>query len=140
MPKLGLLFLGYTLAYALTLLGWWFIGHGALAGRIDRGWLWAWGLSVASLIPLRAFVNWLGFDLFFSCAALLKRRFFAGACERLINRCVAVSRGRDTSCVEMTWVSDSDSFSPDHRPGFATGAVVPSPPPPASRTNGAPAG
>lgn len=80
-PKLGLLFLAYTLAYALTLLGWWFIGHGALAGRMDRGWLWGWGLSVASLIPLRAFVNWLGLDLFFSCAALLKRRFFAGACE-----------------------------------------------------------
>jgi ATP-binding cassette subfamily B protein len=80
-PKLSLLFLGYTLAYALTLLGWWFIGHGALTGRIDRGWLWAWGLSVASLIPLRAFVNWLGFDLSFSCAVLLKRRLFAGACE-----------------------------------------------------------
>ena len=77
MPKLSLLFLGYALAYALTLLGWWFIGHGALTGRIDRGWLWAWGLSVASLIPLRAFVNWLGFDLSFSCAVLLKRRLFA---------------------------------------------------------------
>ena len=33
----------------------------------------------------------------------------------------------------------SNSFSPDHRPGFAAGAVPPSPPPPASRTNGAPA-
>ena len=81
LPKLGLLFLGYTLAYALTLLGWLFIGHGALTGRIDTGWVWGWGLSVASLIPLRALVNWLGFDLSFSCAALLKRRFFAGACE-----------------------------------------------------------
>jgi ATP-binding cassette, subfamily B, bacterial len=80
-PKLGLLFLGYALAYALTLLGWWFIGHGALTGRVDRGWLWAWGLSMASLIPLQAFVNWLGFDLSFSCAVLLKRRLFAGACE-----------------------------------------------------------
>lgn len=80
-PKLGLLFLGYALAFALTLLGWWSIGHGALSGRIDRGWLWAWVLSVAALIPLRAFVTWLGFDLSFSCAVLLKRRLFAGACE-----------------------------------------------------------
>jgi ATP-binding cassette subfamily B protein len=81
MPKLSLLFLGYTLAYALTLLSWWFIGHDALTGRFDRGLLWAWALSVASLIPLRAFVNWLGFDVSFSCAVLLKRRLFAGACE-----------------------------------------------------------
>jgi ATP-binding cassette subfamily B protein len=80
-PKLSLLFLGYSLAYALTLLGWWFIGHDALAGRFDRGLLWAWALSVASLIPLRAYVNWLGFDISFSCAVLLKRRLFAGACE-----------------------------------------------------------
>jgi ATP-binding cassette, subfamily B, bacterial len=80
-PKLSLLLLGYTLAYVLTLLGWWFIGRGALTGRIDRGWLWAWALSVASLIPLRACVNWLGFDVSYSCAVLLKRRLFAGACE-----------------------------------------------------------
>jgi ATP-binding cassette, subfamily B, bacterial len=80
-PKLSLLLLGYALVYALILLGWWFIGHSALVGRIDRGWLWAWSLSVCSLIPLRALVNWLGFDLSFSCAALLKRRLFAGACE-----------------------------------------------------------
>jgi ATP-binding cassette subfamily B protein len=80
-PKLSLLFLGYTLAYALTLLSWWFIGHDALTGRFDRGLLWAWALSVASLIPLRAYVNWLGFDVSFSCAVLLKRRLFAGACE-----------------------------------------------------------
>jgi hypothetical protein len=36
----------------------------------------------------------------------------------------------------MTWAAGSNSFSPDHRPGFAAGAVPPSPPPPASRTNG----
>jgi ATP-binding cassette, subfamily B, bacterial len=80
-PKFGLLLIGYALAFALTLLGWWFIGHGTLSGLIDQGWLWAWGLSMATLIPLRAFVNWLGFDLSFSCAVLLKRRLFAGACE-----------------------------------------------------------
>src|SRR6516164_3803933 len=36
----------------------------------------------------------------------------------------------------MTWAAGSNSFSPDHRPGFAAGAVPPWPPPPASRTNG----
>jgi ATP-binding cassette subfamily B protein len=81
LSKLSLLFLGNAFLYALILLGWWFMGHSALSGRIDPGWLWAWSLSVCSLIPLRAFVNWLAFDLSFSCAALLKRRLFAGACE-----------------------------------------------------------
>ena len=35
----------------------------------------------------------------------------------------------------MTWAAGSNSFSPDHRPGFAAGAIPPWPPPPASRTN-----
>lgn len=79
--KLGHMLLGYALTFVLTVLGWWFIGHGALSDRIDQGWLWAWVLSLAALVPLRAFTNWLGFDLSFTCAVLLKRRLFAGACE-----------------------------------------------------------
>ena len=39
----------------------------------------------------------------------------------------------------ITWAAGRDSFSPDHRPGFAAGAVPPWPPPPASQRNGAPA-
>src|SRR6516225_943828 len=39
----------------------------------------------------------------------------------------------------ITWAAGRDSFSPDHRPGFAAGAVPPWRPPPASQRNDAPA-
>src|SRR5207302_6166513 len=48
--KLGLAAFAHAVEYTLTILGWWFVGKGALEGRLDRGWLLAWGLVLVSQI------------------------------------------------------------------------------------------
>lgn len=65
--------------YLLEILGWWLIGHGALNGQMDFGWLMAWGLLLVSLIPLQLLGMWLGGSLVIRAGLLLKQRLLAGA-------------------------------------------------------------
>jgi ATP-binding cassette subfamily B protein len=65
--------------YGLWLLSWWVVGQGALAGRLDRGWLLAWALLLLTLVPLRLLVTWSQGWLAIAAGGLLKRRLLAGA-------------------------------------------------------------
>lgn len=77
--RVGALLGTHALATALLLASWAFIGFGALSGRLDYGWLIAWALSLASMIPLRAQSRWLEGVVAFGFGGLLKQRLLAGA-------------------------------------------------------------
>ena len=65
--------------YALWLLSWWMIGHAALGGHLDRGWLAAWALLLATLIPFRVITIWLQGGHRHLAGGLLKERLLYGA-------------------------------------------------------------
>jgi ATP-binding cassette subfamily B protein len=69
----------HTLARLFGLASWWVIGRGALNGHIDPGWLLAWALLLATLVPFQLLARW--YQGLFSVAAgsLLKRRLLEGA-------------------------------------------------------------
>ncbi len=77
--RVGWIITVFFLLYAMEIAGWGMIGHAALDGRLDLGWLIGWGLLVLSLIPLHLLAGWLdaGFALDVGC--LLKKRLLAGA-------------------------------------------------------------
>ncbi|HEY3216499.1 MAG TPA: ATP-binding cassette domain-containing protein [Candidatus Eisenbacteria bacterium] len=65
--------------YLLWLLSWWMVGRGALEGRLEPGWLAAWGLLLLTLIPFRLLVTWSQGRFAIGAGALLKRRLLQGA-------------------------------------------------------------
>ena len=69
----------YAASYALVLGAWVVIGRGALGGRIDRGWLIAWGLLLATQLPLRVLGSWAGGRAVLGAGAIVKRRLLGGA-------------------------------------------------------------
>lgn len=75
--------LGLVGAYAvqsfLSLLSWWMIGQGALQGRLDQGWLFAWALLLLTLVPLRVLTTWSQGVLAISMGGLFKQRLLYGA-------------------------------------------------------------
>ncbi len=60
-------------------LSWWIIGRGALQGELRPGWLVAWGLAIATLIPLQVLIAWIEARLSVRAGGLLKRRLLQGA-------------------------------------------------------------
>jgi ATP-binding cassette subfamily B protein len=75
-----LVFVGaHTVQYLLWLLAWWIIGRGALEGRLDWGWLFAWVLLLLTLVPFRLLVTWLQGKLAIGLGGLLKQRLLYGA-------------------------------------------------------------
>ena len=80
-PRLGLLAVAHAAQYGLGILGWWLVGKGALEGRIDRGWLLAWGLVLFSQVPFRLLASWSQGVAAIEAGALLKQRLLAGAVE-----------------------------------------------------------
>jgi ATP-binding cassette subfamily B protein len=76
----AVLFLGvYALGTAIMLASWACIGHGALSGRLDAGWLAAWALALLTSIPLRAWSQWIERVTALRFGALLRQRLLAGA-------------------------------------------------------------
>jgi len=76
----GLLLLA-TLAlleYALLGFSWNSVANGALYGRVDDGWLWAWRLALLSAIPLRGALAWLSARWALVASARLRERLLAG--------------------------------------------------------------
>lgn len=65
--------------YALWLAAWWVMGTTALAGRADRGWMMAWILLTATMIPLHILSSWTQGLLAAGCGGLLRQRLLAGA-------------------------------------------------------------
>lgn len=77
--KIGKMLCIFALIYALEIVGWAWIGDAALSGRLDFGWLTAWVLVVASMIPLRLMGNWFESTFALETSRVLKSRLLAGA-------------------------------------------------------------
>jgi len=70
---------GHLGQYIAMLIAWWLLGRAALEGRLDRGWLGAWALALATVVPLQVGALWLQGRLAIVAGALLKQRLLAGA-------------------------------------------------------------
>ncbi|MCC6900460.1 MAG: ATP-binding cassette domain-containing protein [Polyangiaceae bacterium] len=77
--KLATLAAAHAAGYVLFLLSWWMLGKGALEGRLDRGWLWAWALVLLTLVPFRLLETWTQGVLAIRVSRTLKQRLLAGA-------------------------------------------------------------
>lgn len=67
--------------FALWIASWWLLGAIVLQGRLEVGWLIAWGLILISMVPFRALVTVLGGRLAVRAGLLLKRRLLFGALQ-----------------------------------------------------------
>lgn len=66
-------------AYVLFLGAWTTLGRGALQGTLETGWIVAWALLLATIVPLRMLESWWQARFAVGASALLKRRLLAGA-------------------------------------------------------------
>lgn len=80
-PVRTLLSLGaaHGLYLVLWVLAWWLVGRAVLDGRLDRGWLGAWMLLLATLVPLRVWAVQLQGRIAVAAGRLLKARLLVGA-------------------------------------------------------------
>jgi ATP-binding cassette subfamily B protein len=69
----------HWLGFALWIVSWWIIGHGALEGRLDGAWLLAWGLLLLTMIPFEMLTAWVSGVLAIGIGGLLKQRLLAGS-------------------------------------------------------------
>ena len=67
--------------YLMWVAAWWLLGRGALEGKLDQGWLLAFGLMLASLVPLRAFRLSAAGELALRTGALLRGWLLAGSLQ-----------------------------------------------------------
>ncbi len=67
--------------FALSILSWWLIGQGALAGQFEVGWLVAWALLLVTAIPVRVAAVGAAARLAIDAGAVMKRRLLAGALQ-----------------------------------------------------------
>jgi len=65
--------------YALGLIAWLCLAFGALAGRVDPGWLIAWGLALASQVALRGVLLRATGNVALRAGAAVKRLLLLGA-------------------------------------------------------------
>lgn len=65
--------------YAVSGVGWFILGRGALEGTLDRAWLVGWALALLTTIPLQLMAAWHGGFLALEAGAIFKRRLLAGA-------------------------------------------------------------
>jgi ATP-binding cassette subfamily B protein len=80
LPRLVVLFaLGYAIDYGLFVLSWWLLGKGVLEAPIDFGYLYAWALVLASMLPFRMLSTWSAGAIAVSAGELLKKRLLLGA-------------------------------------------------------------
>jgi ATP-binding cassette subfamily B protein len=74
-----LLVAAHVAQYGIALGAWWLLGRAALQGHLDRGWLAAWALALATVVPLQVAALWIQGRLAIVAGALLKQRLLAGA-------------------------------------------------------------
>jgi ATP-binding cassette subfamily B protein len=65
----------------LQAVGWWIILQGALQGRFDSAWLWAWCLVLFSAVPFQVFSLWLHGLVSVGEGVLFKRRLLYGTLQ-----------------------------------------------------------
>lgn len=64
---------------SLWIAAWYILGRDAFQGRADAGWLTAWMLLLATLIPFRMATTWCQGTLAIGVGGLLRQRLLAGA-------------------------------------------------------------
>jgi len=69
----------FAALFLIEIGGWTLIGRGALGGRLDPGWLFAWALLLVGAVPLRLIGGWLQGTLAIAMGVLLKQRLLVGA-------------------------------------------------------------
>lgn len=69
----------YGIDYGLFIASWWLIGRGALRGQVDWGWLAAWALLFATMVPFRMLSTWYEGRTAVAAGGLLKQRLLLGA-------------------------------------------------------------
>lgn len=92
--NLAQIVIAFTCIYALEAGGWVLIGHGALNGRVDPGWLVAWMLILFSMIPLQLWGRWLQGMFSIRFGSLLKRRLLHGALQMNTDEVRQLGAGR----------------------------------------------
>lgn len=75
----GTLVATHAVQHGLALLGWWVVGAAALMGRLEVGWLLAWALILATIVPFRLLSIALQGRISYTAGALLKQRLLTGA-------------------------------------------------------------
>ena len=76
----GAIVLGaHTVQYVLWLLSWAILGSLSFSGRMDRGWLTAWALLLACVVPFRVLTTWCQGLFAIGLGAFLRRRLLHGA-------------------------------------------------------------
>lgn len=73
-----MLFLLQFIELFLWILSWWVIGLGVMQGRIDTGWLAAWALLLATIVPLRTLITWGQGRMAIAVGGLLRERLLYG--------------------------------------------------------------
>lgn len=66
-------------AVAFWVFSWWLLGWAALRGVPDGGWLWAWGLALATMAPLRILASYATGAASLRIGVILKQRLLSGA-------------------------------------------------------------
>jgi ATP-binding cassette subfamily B protein len=103
---------------AASMIAWGLIGHGALDGFFEPGWMAAWVLMSLSAVPLQVATAWSGGRLAMDVGALLKQRLLAGALRIDPEAVRTEGSGR-----LLAMVSESDGIETAGLTG-ALGAVV----------------
>ncbi len=75
----GKLLGAHALETIFLFASWAAVGSGALSGRVDKGWLGAWALCLATVVVLRATARSSEVALSIGFGGLLKERLLAGA-------------------------------------------------------------
>ncbi len=69
----------HAVQHGLALLGWWVVGAAVLMGRLESGWLLAWALILATIVPFRLLSIAVQGRISYTAGAILKQRLLTGA-------------------------------------------------------------
>lgn len=78
-PHVARLLGAHAAGWSLLFTAWGVLGASVLRGRLDPGWLWAWALLLATLIPFQALELWSRGALSLSLGTVLRRRLLRGS-------------------------------------------------------------
>jgi ATP-binding cassette, subfamily B, bacterial len=76
--RCALLVGAHAAEYLLLLASWYLLGRETLQGRLDPGWLTAWALSLAALVPFHLWTTWLQGSISIRAGGLLRQRLLEG--------------------------------------------------------------
>ena len=77
--RIALLAATHAAEYLVWIAAWVLVGHGALRGQVDRGWLLGWAVLLLTVVPLRVGVTWLQGQIAIRAGGLFKERTLHGA-------------------------------------------------------------